>query len=130
MPNSTIKLHLFRRTISASASPLQCTHTPDISPLSLSLSLLPPSACADVVRNRTQTLRRHAEQKVRRAGCATNVWRTGRHRGVHRAARPERPEQRLRVRHVRQQAIGDCRHQGKCVCAVPHGEVSVYVCVA
>lgn len=69
---------------------------------------LPP-----IIQHRTQTLCWNAEQKVQRTGRPADVRHPGRHRRVHSAARPERPEQGMRIRDVRQQAIGNGGHQGE-----------------
>lgn len=59
---------------------------------------------------RAQTLRGHAEQETVRERGAPNLREARPDRGVHGAARPERPEQGLRLCDVRHQAGGHLCH--------------------
>lgn len=61
---------------------------------------------------RTQTFRRHAEQEAVRERGAPDIREARPDRGVHGAARPERPEQRLRLCDVRHQAGGHLSDKG------------------
>lgn len=62
---------------------------------------------------RTKTVCRHAEQEVQRTGRATDVWHSGKHRGMHRASGPEWTEQGLRIRHVLCQTVSPRGDKGK-----------------
>ena len=70
---------------------------------------------------RPQAVRRHALEEVHGERRAKHVRRLRRDRGVL-GAQGERPEQGLRLRHLRQQAVGADGHQGSAPLADDGGE--------